>query len=113
MSDDNVIPFNFGSDFISQKEPPEGDERFERRLCRCKKLIIDDHERALYCASCGRHFDPFDHIMARVRESAAMVPELSHRKREGKKLRDELDDLKRKIRNAKAQLRRVEKAAKK
>lgn len=74
---------------------------------RCKPLVIDLHRRVFYCRTCGKVHDPFDWLFAHARANDITLDRLKNLNAEIAQKREELEDLQRQIRNAKATIRRA------
>ena len=75
-----------------------------RTHCLCRTVHIDHERRQLSCSKCGKVLDPYDLVLQFFDKHRTLVDVREHLKTE----RAELDEVARRVRNAKAQVRRWE-----
>lgn len=80
-----------------------------RRRCSHSSLELDTHTRKMACKHCACVIEPFDYLVSVANKESHLRSEEMVLADEVKRKRDELDDVKRKLANAKAQLNRVRK----
>lgn len=81
--------------------------RYVPRACLHRRIELDDVARRVYCADCQAEVDAFDSLAMLSNEFDRWVHARDRVKREATQKQDELADLKRQVRNAKAALRRL------
>jgi hypothetical protein len=105
-TDENLIEIDFKA-----QEQPAIKRRSKPTPCRHGVFELDYDSRRVYCAMCDEEIDPFN-ALARIEEDWSRHAATNKlRKAEAKRLEGEIDDIKRRKRNAKAALRRLEKGA--
>lgn len=77
------------------------------RVCRHRRVKLDEQARKVLCAECAAERDPFDALLVLADNLDHYKHWRARYKRERTAALAELDDLKRRVRNAKAQLRRA------
>lgn len=78
------------------------------RACRHRRVELDGQARKVLCSECGAERDPFDALLV-IADNLDRYKDWGARyKREATAAAAELEDLKRQVQNAKAQLRRTE-----
>jgi hypothetical protein len=77
-----------------------------RRPCQHKRVQLDVEARTASCAECGAVRDPFDALVALAGRLENYKGWGERYRAEAQRAADELEDLKRQVRNAKAQLKR-------
>lgn len=77
-------------------------------LCRHYSLEIDEFNRNVNCAICGKAIDPFDWLAKIAAEDIAMRQTIKWRKSEEKRIFDRVEELKKEERRVKARIRRAE-----
>lgn len=103
MSDEwaEVIPmFPVDSDapVLTGKRPP---------WCQHKLTELNTESRRVFCRQCGREVDTFEAFLGFAREYEHWLTARNHMQKEAERVRVELEDLKRQVRNLKAQKRRL------
>lgn len=80
-----------------------------RGFCVCRNYVVDHRVRRVFCRECGEEVPAFDALarFARDLERHERLRDAAHAA--ARDAQQKLDDLKRQIRNAKAQLRRYAK----
>lgn len=78
------------------------------RACWHRRVKLDGKARKVLCAECGAERDPFDALCVLADNLDRYEDWRARYKREASTAAKELEDLKRKVRNAKAQIRRAE-----
>lgn len=107
MSDDKILTFDLGL----KKQRKRGVKNREFNRCSHKQMLADEHNKVLECSECGYIMHPWDYVFNIAKKEENIFNHLKYTKMEQIRLDDELKELKRKINNAKAQLRRVNKPA--
>ncbi len=82
-------------------------EKFGR--CRCRLFYVDNYSRTLECRECGKVSDPFDFLMKEATHQQNTVFDISHMKEEQKRLKTDIEELKRVKCNLQAQVKRMQK----
>lgn len=77
------------------------------RVCRHLRVKLDERTRKVLCAECDAERDPFDALLVLADNLDRYKHWRARYKRERTAAAAELEDLKRQVRNAKAQLRRA------
>lgn len=80
--------------------------RPRRSSCRHSHLEVDASIRKVFCVDCEEEVDPIDALNTLAYECDRYVHSRDRLEREAKQASVTLEDLKRQVRNAKAQLRR-------
>lgn len=78
-----------------------------KRLCMHQRLELDQDVRRVYCKDCESEVDLFDALVKFARDFERHVEHRDRAKHEARRAQERLTDIKRQVRNAKAQLRRV------
>lgn len=81
--------------------------RDHHKFCGHLTFELDDHARRIYCGGCGVEVDPIDVLTKLARVPDKWRAQRDRAKREAERATAELADIKRQVRNAKAQLRRA------
>jgi len=103
MSDEtNIIQFK------GRKLGTKNEHSKEYR-CHHQKLLADKDFKVLECESCGFIYTPWEYVWKLATNEERIFMHIKHAKEEKNRLDGDLVDLKRQIRNAKAQLRRLNK----
>ena len=79
--------------------------------CRCYSVTVDEQTRMLECDKCHRVIDPFDFLFEWAKREQSNVFNINQRRREIKRLGEEIAELKRQRRNLKAQVARLKSKA--
>ena len=105
MSDDfNVVKLT-GQSSVRVKPLAPDDPIY----CNHKRIWVVEKDRMLQCRDCETWLDPFDRWLKLAKEESSRYTNIRYAKIEERRLADSLKDLKRQIRNAKAQLSRIKK----
>jgi len=102
MPDDNVISIDFRN-----AKPSITVSEGRDRYCRHGAVQLEKQTRLVTCKWCGAALDPFDVLMGEARRQTNHWHNGNHLAREETRLREQLEDVKRKLRNAKAALKRA------
>lgn len=105
MSD--IIDFETARLGLNADQPPFKVKRSGH--CSHPTKVVDSDRRTVTCDQCKAQLDPLDALARLAREWSNYAYRLAELKKDANKAAVELDDIKRKIRNAKARLRRAEK----
>lgn len=107
MDNDDIIDFSKKTSEIKSRLISKKENKYNR--CKHRHVEIDDHTKMLECTSCGYIMTPYDYVLRLAERETNIFNNLKYAKMEHSQLNDELKELKRKIKNAKAQLNRVSK----
>ena len=77
-------------------------------ICRHLRSEIDQYTRMITCKNCGITIEPYDWIMTIGKQWETLNTKKADLAYANKQASKELDELRRQIKNAKAQLRRLE-----
>lgn len=88
---------------ITRRRPPKA-----KRFCPHHHVEVDERHRELVCQDCGSDVDPFDFLSYMAHSIDKYTEYTARAKRDAEHAERELADVKRRLRNAKAQLRRRE-----
>lgn len=100
--DENIIKFD-----LKMKEQKHGIKQKVFNTCRCRQMLADEHLQQLECADCGKILSAWDYILKVCKKEHNLFEHLKYAKIEMRQLHDSLIDIKRQIKNAKSQLKRV------
>ena len=103
MNDENVLSF----DLKLKKQRKRGVKKQEFNRCRHAQMLADEHHKVLECEKCGYIMSAWDYIWQIAKQEENLFTHLKYTKMEQIRLNEDLKELKRKINNAKAQLRRA------
>lgn len=107
MSDDKILTFDLGL----KKQRKRGVKKRGFNRCNHNQMLADEHNKVLECSECGFIMHPWDYVFNMAKKEESIFNHLKYTKMEQIKLNEDLVELKRKINNAKAQLRRATKTA--
>jgi len=79
----------------------------DKRYCRHRSAELDTTARRVYCRACGDELDAFEYLLDLARNWERYDRTVKDAKARAKSATKELDDLRRQVRNAKAQRRRA------
>lgn len=102
-------------DFVHAKDPSPDDPlliknvRHDYRACKHYRILVDSRHRVVTCEDCEKEVDPYYwlNMVGDIWNNNYWASEAWRSER--KRLVEEVEDLKRKRRNLKAQIRRLEK----
>lgn len=102
MSDDiqPIRPATFEILPSPKKREPSG-------YCGCKSVELCEFTRTITCAKCGRVIDAFDWLTKWANEAGSVAEQIKQLKIQRQVSQEELDDLNRQIKNARATLKRL------
>jgi hypothetical protein len=102
MTDDKLLIVFQNTEKISMDSKRAG-------LClsSCQNIVVDEQERLIACADCGRVLDPFEWLLRKANMGQAVLGELKTLREEVKSKRAELDRLKILVVNERDRLKRV------
>jgi hypothetical protein len=81
---------------------------FKRKPVLCEHvLVVNEHSQSISCENCGKAMEPFEALAYMAADWDRFAQQLQWLERRKSELSGELEDLKRQIRNAKAQLQRA------
>lgn len=78
-------------------------------ICRHTSIIVDQDRRLLECKTCGRMIEPFDYLYGYATKQQNIVWGLNNAQSELKRLKLEIDELKRQKRNLNSRVSRAKK----
>lgn len=79
------------------------------KYCNCVRVLINRHERELYCQDCDRVLDPFDFMVSAAEKDYNFYYRTKERYKEYENLNKTIKKLKNEERNIKARIRRLNK----
>lgn len=97
-----------GGEVHDFRAPPVRKREKERVYCRHRRYELDYDSRRVYCRSCGEEVDAFAALKAIADDWAHVRRVRESLDSEIRAKRKQLNDLERRIRNAKARVRRAE-----
>ena len=103
MSNENILAF----DLKLKEQRKRGVKKQSFNCCAHKQMLADDHNKVLECSECGFVMLPWDYVWSMAKKEENLFNHLKYTKMEQVRLDEELKELKRKVNNAKAQLRRI------
>lgn len=102
--DDNIIEFDFK---LTDRRLGTKNEHSKEYDCPHRKVLADKDLKVLECEKCGFIYTPWEYIWRLASKEERIHAHINYAMDEKVRLGKELTDLKRQIRNAKAQLRRA------
>lgn len=112
--DDNIEPPELGTLTVlwgdAEGDAPVRTRRLEMGShCLHKSVELDHDAHRVFCRACKREVDAFDFLAGLAREWERYESWVRSHKRAARHAEDELDNIRRQLRNGKAQLRRLTK----
>jgi hypothetical protein len=94
---------------LDDKDRPRivDDREWKEKRCRCEKMQFSIHDRKLWCKLCGTIIDPYRWIADEIKKNYNLWDQRNSLRKQNRELAEQLDDIKRQVRNAKAQLKRA------
>jgi len=77
--------------------------------CNHSTMLADEHNKVLECKDCGFIMSAWDYVLAIAKKEDSVFSHLKYARMEKERLEQDLIGLKRKINNAKAQIKRSKK----
>ena len=100
---DNVV--NFDLKVKDQKRGVKKETKYN--TCRHSQMLADKKLQQLECADCGQIVTAWDYVLKMCEEEQRIFDHIKYAKIERSELDSQLIDIKRKVRNAKSQLKRA------
>lgn len=100
----NIISIKDVQKGLSVKDKPKN----RKRCWHEEKVLIDEHFRILECENCGAKINAFDYLVSIARRNDMMWDKRKEYEKEAIESAKRLEDLKRKERNARSRLKRLE-----
>lgn len=108
MTDDHQEPNNVVHVAFHVKESgwaPRPDEERSRCITCYQHTIIDEKERAVLCAHCGRQLDPFEVLNYHANRQEQQRRWLTYCRQQEAKAEQQLSDLKKQLTNIRARIK--------
>lgn len=99
---ENIINFD-----AKAREQKHGIKKKEFNRCRHNSILADEHLQQLECGDCGQVFSAWEYILKACKHEQSLFDNVKWAKQEKAQLDSDLVEIKRKIRNAKSQLKRA------
>lgn len=102
MSDEKLVSFKADDSTLVYKRSRGSKQRF----CKHQKLVLDEKRRLLECEECGDFLEPFDYLLKVALKETRLKHQVSALNDEIRIKSQELNDINRRIKNAKQRLKR-------